>query len=83
MPKIIENRLLTFLLIFISPQMRFSMEICKQLFDLGKLFEKIEHFETVAQSFRSFSKQEIEYRKSIINGEITLTPEIVLQDTID
>ena len=58
----------------------FSMEICKQLFDLGKLFEKIENLETVARSFEVFAKQGISYRKG---GDSKLTPEDVLQDTID
>ncbi len=60
----------------------FSMEICKQLFDLSKLFEKIEDIEMVAKSFGAFAEQEINFRK---NGkpESDLTPEMVLQDTID
>lgn len=59
-----------------------SMEICKQLFDLSKLFERFENIETVADSFKAFAEQEIEYRK---NGtpDSKLTPEMVLQDTID
>lgn len=61
-------------------QQPFSMEICKQLFDLSKLFERIENIETVAQSFEAFAKQEIEYRKT---DKSDLTPEKVLQDTID
>jgi hypothetical protein len=60
----------------------FSMEICKQLFDLSKLFEHIENLEIVAASFQAFAKQEIEYRKNG-NPGIDLTPEKVLQDTID
>ena len=60
----------------------FSMEICKQLFDLSKLFEKIKQLDTVAKSFESFAKQEIEYRKPK-GAESDLTPEKVLQDTID
>ena len=55
------------------------MEICKQLFDLSKLFERIENIETVAQSFEIFAKQEIEYRKT---EKPDLTPENVLHDTI-
>ena len=47
---------------------------------LSKLFERIENVETVAQSFEVFAKQEIEYRKTKTPG---LTPEKVLQDTID
>lgn len=58
----------------------FSMEICKQLFDLAKLFEKIENIEIVAQSFEVFAKQEIQYRKTKI---LKLNPQKVLQDTID
>ena len=60
----------------------FSMEICKQLFDLSKLFESIENMEVVAASFKVFAQQEIAYRKNG-NEETSLTPEIVLQDTID
>lgn len=61
-------------------QQPFSMEICKQLFDLSKLFEKIENLEIVAKSFESFANQEIEYRKTETSN---ITPEKVLQDTID
>lgn len=60
----------------------FSMEICKQLYDLSKLFERIEKIETVAKSFNSFAIKEIEYRKNE-NQDSELTPEIALQDTID
>ena len=56
------------------------MEICKQLFDLSKLFERIENMEIVAQSFEAFAIQEIEYRKT---EKSDLTTEKVLQDTID
>lgn len=61
-------------------QQPFSMEICKQLFDLSKLFERIENMEIIAQSFEAFAIQEIEYRKTETSD---LTPEKVLQDTID
>jgi len=57
-----------------------TMEICKQLFDLSKLFEQISSIETVATSFHIFAKQEIGYRKESHPG---LTPEQVLRDTID
>ncbi len=57
-----------------------TMEICKQLFDLSKLFEQISDIEVVAKSFQVFAKQEIEYRKE---SHPDLTPEQVLQDTID
>lgn len=60
----------------------FSMEICKQLFDLSKLFEHIEDVELVAKSFIAFAEQEINYRKNG-NPDSDLTPEMVLQDTID
>lgn len=62
-------------------QQSFSMEICKQLFDLSKLFEQIDNMETVATSFEVHAKQEIEYRKNG-NPDTTLTPENVLHDTI-
>ena len=57
-----------------------TMEICKQLYDLSKLFEKISNFEVVAKSFQLFTKDEIEYRKE---SHPDLTPKQVLQDTID
>jgi hypothetical protein len=57
-----------------------TMEICKQLYDLSKLFEKISSFEVVAKSFHLFAIHEIEYRKESHPG---LTPEKVLQDTIN
>lgn len=60
----------------------FSMEICKQLFDLNKLFDNIEDFEVVSASFQAFAKQEIEYRKNG-NPDTDISPEKVLQDTID
>lgn len=62
-------------------QQPFSMEICKQLFDLSKLFEQIENMKIVATSFKAFAKREIEYRKNG-NPDNALTPEIVLHDTI-
>ena len=61
-------------------QQPFSMEICKQLFDLSKLFERIENMKIVAQSFDLFAKKEIVYRKTEISN---LTPKTVLQDIID
>ncbi|MGB0979619.1 MAG: nucleotidyl transferase AbiEii/AbiGii toxin family protein [Croceimicrobium sp.] len=61
-------------------QQAFSMEICKQLFDLSKLFERIENIEIVAQSFEAFALQEIEYRKK---ERPDLTPIMVLQDSIN
>lgn len=59
----------------------FSMEICKQLFDLSRLFEKIEDIEMVAKSFLAFAEQEINFRKNS-NKNSELTPEMVLKDTI-
>jgi len=60
----------------------FSMEICKQLFDLSKLFEQINNMEIVAESFKVHAKQEIEYRKNG-NSDIALSSEFVLHDTIN
>ena len=65
---------------YIKGKQSFAMEICKQLFDLSKLFEQIENIEIVAESFNRFAKQEIEYRKTEHPG---LTVEQVLKDTID
>lgn len=60
----------------------FAMEICKQLFDLSRLFEKISNLEVVYKSFMVHAEQEIVFRK---NGDkkTELTPEKVLRDTID
>lgn len=63
-------------------QQPFSMEICKQLFDLSKLFEHISDVEMVAKSFMAFAEQEINYQKNG-NPDSNLTPQKVLQDTID
>ncbi|MEN8227723.1 MAG: nucleotidyl transferase AbiEii/AbiGii toxin family protein [Bacteroidota bacterium] len=60
----------------------FTMEICKQLFDLSRLFEKILHIEVVSKSFTVHAEQEIAFRK---DGDVktVLTPEKVLQDIIE
>ncbi|MCH8558446.1 MAG: nucleotidyl transferase AbiEii/AbiGii toxin family protein [Balneolia bacterium] len=60
----------------------FSMEICKQLFDLSKLFEQIQDVSTVAASFKAFADHEIAYRESS-GAKSGLTPEAVLRDTIN
>jgi hypothetical protein len=39
-----------------------TMEICKQLFDLSFLFEEIDSFEIVANTYQAFANKEIEYR---------------------
>jgi hypothetical protein len=62
-------------------QQPFAMEICKQLFDLGRLFEHIVNLEIVADSFHAFAQQEIEYRRQD-NSDHVITPKNVLQDTI-
>jgi hypothetical protein len=60
----------------------FAMEICKQLFDLGRLFDKISNVEVVSESFKNHAEQEILFRKDR-EDKIGLTPNLVLQDTID
>jgi hypothetical protein len=65
---------------YIKGKQSFAMEICKQLFDVSKLFEQIENIEIVADSYHRFAKQEIEYRKP---EHPDLTVEQVLKDTID
>ena len=63
-------------------QQPFSMEICKQLFDLSKLFERIENMEIVNASYKAFAEQEIEYRKNV-DPDTYLNPGTVLKDTIN
>ena len=60
----------------------FSMEICKQLFDLSKLFENIENVEEVMASFEKFALREIGYRENGTSNQ-EMTPDEVLQDTIN
>lgn len=60
----------------------FAMEVCKQLFDLHKLFEEISNMEVVAASFQAFATKEIGYRE-IEDEAKNMTPELVLKDTID
>lgn len=54
-----------------------ELEIIKQLYDLGNLFEKIENIETVNKSFQIFAKQEIEYR------ELDIAPNDILDDILE
>ena len=54
-----------------------SMEIMKQLFDIGRLFDHFEDMEVVATSFDNIAKNELEYRKS------ANTTDDVLRDIID
>ncbi|MCR9099744.1 MAG: nucleotidyl transferase AbiEii/AbiGii toxin family protein [bacterium] len=60
----------------------YSMEICKQLFDLSQLFEHIEDVKLVAESFKAFAVKEITYREQYNKG-LVLTPESALIDTIN
>jgi predicted nucleotidyltransferase component of viral defense system len=60
----------------------FAMELCKQLFDLGRLFDRIIKVDVVAKSFRAFAEQEIAYRKNE-NNSFNITPEDVLRDIFD
>jgi hypothetical protein len=60
----------------------FSMEICKQLFDLSKLFGNIRNMEVVSASFQAFAHHEIAYRKND-NPDYECTPERALLDTIE
>jgi predicted nucleotidyltransferase component of viral defense system len=62
----------------------FAMEICKQLFDLGKLFENITDVNIVRKSFSAFAKAELSYRTSDeIFSSKNLTEKDVLLDSID
>ena len=53
-----------------------SMEIIKQLFDIGRLFDHISDLQTVKMAFRKIATKELAYR------ELILTPEDVLDDII-
>jgi hypothetical protein len=53
-----------------------ELEIIKQLYDLGNLFDKISDVETVNKSFQIFAKQEIEYR------DLDITPNDILDDIL-
>lgn len=54
-----------------------ELEIIKQLYDLGILFERINSVEIVAQSFAAFAKEEISYRK------LSIEPKEILWDIIE
>lgn len=54
-----------------------SMEIMKQLFDIGRLFDHFEDLKIVATSFKNIAKNELDYRKSAD------TADDVLHDVID
>ncbi len=54
-----------------------SMEIIKQLFDIGRLFDHIEEIKSVATSFHSVASKELAYRS------LSKTPKDVLNDIID
>lgn len=53
-----------------------ELEIIKQLFDIGKLYDQTENLETVKVSFETIAKKEIEYRK------LSIDPNNVLDDII-
>ncbi|NOR46285.1 MAG: nucleotidyl transferase AbiEii/AbiGii toxin family protein [Candidatus Delongbacteria bacterium] len=59
----------------------FGMEICKQLFDLSRLFIKITDIKVVADSFYRFAKREIQYRR-ILDNSFDILPQAALLDTI-
>lgn len=62
----------------------FAMEICKQLFDLGKLFENITDISIVKESFSAFAKSELSYRSSDEDfNKRNLTETDVLWDSIN
>jgi predicted nucleotidyltransferase component of viral defense system len=62
----------------------FAMEICKQLFDLSKLFEKVDDLNMAKVSFSAFAKAEIAYRNSSEEFKAKkVTRKSVLLDTIN
>jgi hypothetical protein len=54
-----------------------SMEIMKQLYDVGSLFDISENMDTVINTFKSLAKKELDYR-----NKSDLTYENVLEDII-
>jgi hypothetical protein len=66
---------------YFKGKISFGLEITKQLFDLGKLLDKVTDIKKVSESFYSFARKEIEYRKQI-SADSELTPEKVLNDII-
>ncbi len=54
-----------------------QMEVMKQLFDIGILFDRISNLDHLKQSFSTASQKEISYR-----GEANITTESVLNDII-
>ncbi|WP_339626900.1 nucleotidyl transferase AbiEii/AbiGii toxin family protein [uncultured Maribacter sp.] len=62
----------------------FTMEICKQLFDLGKLFESITYMTIVKKSFSAFAMAELSYRSSDKDfGNRNLKETDILWDSIN
>jgi hypothetical protein len=56
-----------------------STEIIKQLFDIGQLFDKIQHFEHVASAFRRIEEKERTYRSNMSHETI----DTVFEDILD
>jgi len=51
-----------------------AMEIIKQLYDIGNIFDRVENLEIVAITFKQFAKTELSYR------QIEENPQLVLDD---
>ena len=49
-----------------------AMEIIKQLYDIGNLFDDIENLEIVRETFKQFALKELSYRKLAQNQSIVL-----------
>jgi hypothetical protein len=61
---------------YFKGKISFTLEICKQLFDLSQLFVQIKDINIVSRSFEITAKQEIEYRS------LKIMPDDVLKDTL-
>jgi len=59
-----------------------STEICKQLYDLGRLFDQVTDMAVIEKSFKRHAEQEIGYRKDG-DKENSISIEDVLNDTIE
>jgi predicted nucleotidyltransferase component of viral defense system len=56
-----------------------STEIIKQLFDIGQLFDKIQHFEHVAHAFREIEEKERTYRRNMRDKTIDTVFDDILE----
>jgi hypothetical protein len=57
-----------------------AMEIIKQLYDIGNLFEEISDIKTVAETFKIIAQTEMKYRK--LSGDVKIVLDDILATTL-